>query len=97
MKLSADQVEHLAKLARLKLSEKEKSKYADELSAILEYVDLLSEVETENVVQTNQVTGLEDVFREDVAVGCAEDTRKAIIDCFPDKEGDLLRVPGVFE
>lgn len=97
MKLSSDQVEHLGKLARLKLSKKEKEKYAEELSAILEYVDMLSEVDTENVTETNQVTGLEDVYREDIVRGCDEKTRQGILESFPECDGDLLKVPGVFE
>lgn len=97
MKLSTDQVEHLGSLARLSLSEKEKKKYAKELSAILDYVDLLSEVDTENIAQTNQVTGLEDVFREDVVAGCSEQVRRGILESFPERDGDLLKVPGVFE
>lgn len=97
MKLTRDEVEHLGRLARLALTEEEKGRYATELSAILEYVEQLQEVDTTDVEPTSQVTGLEDVYREDVVRSCDEETRRKIVAQFPDRDGDLLKVPGVFE
>lgn len=97
MKLTREEVEHLGKLARLALTEEEKERYATELSAILEYVEQLQEVDTTDVEPTSQVTGLEDVYREDAVQECDEETRKKIIAQFPERDGDLLKVPGVFE
>lgn len=97
MKLTREEVEHLGKLARLALTEEEKERYATELSAILEYVEQLQEVDTTDVEPTSQVTGLEDVYREDVVRACDEETRKKIVAQFPERDGDLLKVPGVFE
>lgn len=65
MKLTRDQVEHVAKLARLGLSEKEIEKFQTQLSGILDYVELLNEVDTEGVEPTAQVTGLTNVKRKD--------------------------------
>ncbi len=65
MKLSRDQVLHVAKLARLGLSEQEIEKFQKELSSILDYVDILKEVDTEGVIPTAQVTGLMNVSRQD--------------------------------
>lgn len=97
MKLTKDEVEHLGRLARLSLTEEEKAQYAVELSAILEFVEQLQEVDTTDVEPTSQVTGLEDVYREDVVRGCGDEMRKKIIEQFPERDGDLLKVPGVFE
>jgi len=97
MKLKKQEVEHLGKLAKLALTEEEKEFYAKELSAILEFVEQLQEVDTENVEETCQVTGLEDVYREDMVQGCGEEMRNKIIANFPEREGDLLKVPGVFQ
>ena len=96
MKLEIKDIEDIAELARLHLTEDEKTRYAGQLSAVLEYVEMLNEVDTTGVEETCQVTGLEDVVREDVAVACDEDTRKAIIDQFPAKVGNLLKVKAVF-
>ncbi|MBL7159108.1 Asp-tRNA(Asn)/Glu-tRNA(Gln) amidotransferase subunit GatC [Candidatus Microgenomates bacterium] len=65
MKLSIDEVNHVAKLANLKLTPKELKKFQKQLSSILEYVNQLKELDTKNVEPTSQVTGLENVFRED--------------------------------
>lgn len=64
--LTRDQVRHIAKLARLSLSEAEEQKFAIELTNILSYVNVLSEVDTQNVEPTAQVTGRENAFRADV-------------------------------
>ncbi len=58
-------VSHIAKLANLPLSKEEKDKFEKQLSSILEYVKKLQEAKTENVAPTSQVTGLENVSRED--------------------------------
>lgn len=96
MKLDIQDIEHIADLARLHLTEEEKALYADQLSAVLEYVEMLNEVDTTGVEETCQVTGLEDVVREDVAMPVDEETRKNIIAQFPSKVGNLLKVKAVF-
>jgi aspartyl-tRNA(Asn)/glutamyl-tRNA(Gln) amidotransferase subunit C len=68
MTLTLDQIHKLAALARLKLTEEEGLRYVDELSAILGYVEQLSEVDTEGLLPTAQVTGLVNVVRQDVVV-----------------------------
>lgn len=63
--LTKDQVRHIAKLARLSLSEAEAEKFTTELTKILAYVDLLQEVDTKNVEATAQVTGQTSALRAD--------------------------------
>ena len=63
--LSNEEVQHIAKLARLGLKEEETKKFAKQLNDILDYVKLLEEVDTKDVPLTSQVTGLENVSRED--------------------------------
>ena len=63
--LTQDQVRHVAKLARLKLSEAEVEKFSKQLSAVFSYMEELNEVNTDNVLPTSQVTGLENITRED--------------------------------
>jgi aspartyl-tRNA(Asn)/glutamyl-tRNA(Gln) amidotransferase subunit C len=96
MKLTTDQIEQIATLARLELSEQEKQMYADQLSVVFEYMELLNEVNVDGVEETTQVTGLEDVFREDEVDSADEATRQAILAEFSEKVGDLLKVRGVF-
>ncbi|PIS03986.1 Asp-tRNA(Asn)/Glu-tRNA(Gln) amidotransferase GatCAB subunit C, partial [Candidatus Peregrinibacteria bacterium CG10_big_fil_rev_8_21_14_0_10_44_7] len=60
-----EQVEKVAKLARLNLTPDELNKFADQLSSIFEHVDILSEVDTDGTQPTSQVTGLTNVMRDD--------------------------------
>ena len=66
MKLTEDQVRHIAHLARLQLTEVEVARLANELTDILSYVERLSELDTTGVKETHQVTGLSNVTRPDV-------------------------------
>lgn len=59
-------VSHVAKLANLPLSDKEKKKFEKQLSETLDYVNQLSEIDTKNVEPTSQVTGLENITRDDI-------------------------------
>jgi aspartyl-tRNA(Asn)/glutamyl-tRNA(Gln) amidotransferase subunit C len=63
--ISKEEVEHIAGLARIELTVKEKDKMTKELGAILGYVDKLKEVDTEGVEPIAHITGLTDVFRGD--------------------------------
>ena len=64
--LSTDQVRHIAKLARLELSDAEVEKFSRELTSILTYVEQLQNVDTKNVEPTAQVTGQKNSLRDDV-------------------------------
>lgn len=58
-------VKHVAKLANLPLSENEEKKFENQLSDILNYIEQLNSVDTKDVEITSQITGLENVTRED--------------------------------
>lgn len=63
--LKKEQVEHISKLARIDLSKEEIEKFRGQLSEVLDYMNILNEVDTDDVLGTNQVTGLENVMEED--------------------------------
>lgn len=67
MVITKETISHLAELSRLKLSASEAEKYRQELSAILEYIEQLQEVDTAGVEPTAQVSGLVGVGRNDEA------------------------------
>jgi aspartyl-tRNA(Asn)/glutamyl-tRNA(Gln) amidotransferase subunit C len=64
-KVSKDDVQHLARLARIAISTAEAEQITNELDAILGYVEQLQNVDTKDIKPTNQVTGLSDVWRKD--------------------------------
>lgn len=65
LKLSINQVKHVGNLAALKLSQEELGNYARQLSETLNYIDILNKLKTKKVKLTSQVTGLENISRED--------------------------------
>lgn len=81
-KLTSDDVRHIAKLCRLNISDEQTETFAKELSSILQFVDKLQEVNTENVVPTPQATGLTNQFRIDEVVSDGP-TPKEMLDTSP--------------
>jgi aspartyl-tRNA(Asn)/glutamyl-tRNA(Gln) amidotransferase subunit C len=64
--IDRDQVLHVAKLARLKVTDDDVDRMADELSKILEHVETMNELDLEGVAPTSHVVDLTNVLREDV-------------------------------
>lgn len=65
MALSIKEVEHVALLARLQLSEQEKIQFAEQLGSILEYANKLNELDTDNVEPLDHILPIYNVFRND--------------------------------
>lgn len=63
--LDKKEIKHIANLARLELTQEEEEKYSSQLSAVLNYIDKLQEVDTSKVQITAQVSGLHNSWRED--------------------------------
>ncbi len=69
MRLTIADVEHVADLARLGLTEAEKERLRDQLSSILEHIAAIDELDTEAIPPTAQVVALSNVMRQDVVTG----------------------------
>lgn len=93
---SRDDIANLAALSRLALTEEELDQYANELSAVFGYIETLRSVPTDGVPETCQVTGLENVTREDIAISCDKATGDKLIEAFPESAGRMLKVKAVF-
>lgn len=63
--LTESDVKHIAKLANLSVDENEIEKFKQQLSAVLDYIGIINEVDTSKVEATTQVTNLENIFRQD--------------------------------
>jgi aspartyl-tRNA(Asn)/glutamyl-tRNA(Gln) amidotransferase subunit C len=95
MHLTADEVRHVAELAKLRLTDDEVTQYAEQLSAILEYAERLQRVDTSNVPPTPYVLPLENVLREDMPEpGLSNEEALANA---PDSADGFFRVRAVFE
>ncbi|MEA2641817.1 MAG: aspartyl-tRNA(Asn)/glutamyl-tRNA(Gln) amidotransferase subunit [Chloroflexota bacterium] len=95
MAISREEVEHVAFLARLGLTDDEKRTFQEQLSGILEYMRALSELDTSAIPPTAQVIPLRNVMRsDDVRPSLSPE---AVLANAPDREDDFLRVPPVLE
>jgi aspartyl-tRNA(Asn)/glutamyl-tRNA(Gln) amidotransferase subunit C len=97
MQLSKQEIQKVANLARLELSDEELIKYGGQLSHILSYIDMLKEVDTDDVEPTAQVTGLANVFREDEIDEWNEQEREAALFGAPELEDHMVKVKRVLE
>jgi aspartyl-tRNA(Asn)/glutamyl-tRNA(Gln) amidotransferase subunit C len=95
MALTSAEVAHVARLARLSLSPEELELMRSQLSNILEYIELLQEVDVTGVEPTTQVTGLATVLRPD-AVTERLSREQALANATEQRDG-MFRVRAVFE
>ena len=93
MKMTKDEVMHVANLARLDMDEASIDKFADQIGTILEYVDLLNRVDTQGVTPTSHAISLTNVFREDREKKALE-RDKALANA-PQKEDGNFVVPKI--
>jgi aspartyl-tRNA(Asn)/glutamyl-tRNA(Gln) amidotransferase subunit C len=89
--IEREQVLHVARLSRLKLSEDEVSAMQGDMSSILDHVDRLSEIEIEGVEPTSHVVPLENVLRDDVPRPSLD--RETSLSQAPDPSDGAFRVP----
>lgn len=90
--ISEAEVRRIADLARIGLSDEDAEQFAEEMSAILGYVEKLGEVNTEGVPPAAQVSGQVNVMRSDEAKDFGAEGRKVLADNFPDQQDGFIRV-----
>lgn len=95
MSITIKDVEHVAKLARLELSETEKQQFTEQLNAILKYAEQLERLNTDNVAPTSHAMPLVNVMRED-EVKPSLPLDKVLLNA-PDEEDGQFKVPAVLE
>ncbi len=86
-------VEHVAKLARLELTDEEKELYTKQLGDVLQYVNQMNEVDTSNIEPMTQVVDFVNVMREDKVV--YEQTKEELMKNAPDEEDGFFKVPKI--
>ena len=95
MAITLQEVENVARLARLALTPAEKELFAGQLGHILEHMDQLKKLDTSRVPPTSHVLGFTNVFREDEPVPFAK--AAALLANAPGREGGFFKVPKVIE
>jgi len=95
MKITKEQIQHIAVLSRLNLSEEEKDLFGSQLSSILDYVDQLNELDTRETEPTSHVLSLSNVMRDDILASSlpGEEALKNA----PSHSENFYRVPKIIE
>ncbi|MFW6035101.1 MAG: Asp-tRNA(Asn)/Glu-tRNA(Gln) amidotransferase subunit GatC [Halothermotrichaceae bacterium] len=91
--INKNDVEHIAELAHLKIEEEEKEEFTRQLGDIINYVEKLSELETDEVVPTAYTVPMKNVLRED-KVEPSLDREKAVASA-PDRKNGQFKVPKI--
>jgi aspartyl-tRNA(Asn)/glutamyl-tRNA(Gln) amidotransferase subunit C len=95
MSVTIKDVEHIAKLAKLRFTEEEKKRLQMELNKILEYMDKIYELDLKDVEPLENINDTENVFREDKAEKCL--TREEALKNAPAKTEEFFKVPKVLD
>jgi len=95
MKVTMENIEHVANLARLNLTDDEKRMLTSQMEEIVSYVDKLNELDTSEVEQTAHVMPLKNIFREDRVQESYD--REKILANAPSQEDGCFKVPKVVE
>lgn len=86
-------IRYVAKLARIALTDDEVARFGDQLSDLLDHVNVLSELNTASVPATAQVVESRNVEREDVPGPCLD--RETVLSMAPQRQGSFFRVPRI--
>ena len=95
--ITKEEVKHIAKLARLGLTEKEIGKYQKELSSILDYIEKLKEVDISKIEPTSRSIRVENVEREDVEDKRQEARNRKLMELAPETKQGFLKVKSIFK
>jgi aspartyl-tRNA(Asn)/glutamyl-tRNA(Gln) amidotransferase subunit C len=95
MSLTTKEVEHVAKLARLDFDEEKKEAFKGQLNDILNYIEMLEEVDVTDTEPTYHVLPIKNVFRKDEVKSSMD--RAAVLENAPDALSGCFRVPKVVE
>ena len=96
MKLTIEQVENIARLARLELAQEEKERFTEQLSGILTFVEKMNELDTADVEPMAHSLPVQNVFGADEPAPATDTEREALLTAFPQRTGDMLKVKNVF-
>lgn len=91
MKLTSEELDRLADLARLRLAAEERGTYLEQLGAIIGYVESLQRLDVTGVDPTFRGTDLGQRLRADVAQECDAETRRLLVETAPERHGGYVK------
>lgn len=90
-KISNETIEYVGILAKLELSEEEKKQTKADMENMLDYIDMMNELDTEGVEPMSHVFPMHNVFREDIVIN--GDDREALLSNAPEQKEGSFKVP----
>jgi aspartyl-tRNA(Asn)/glutamyl-tRNA(Gln) amidotransferase subunit C len=93
--ITVDTVRHIARLARMSLSEKEEALYTEQLGKIISYFDELNAIDTTGIEAMSHALDVTNVMREDIVI--PSPGHQALLDGAPSSENTFFRVPKIGE
>jgi len=94
-KITKQNVEHVATLARLEIKEEEKTKFTEQLGSVLEYFEKLDKAETDDIKPIDQINDMENVTTDDKIGEKYE--REELLKNAPEQEDGFIKVKAVFK
>ena len=95
MKITTDEVKYVANLAKLYVNEAEAEKLTTEMESIINFANMLSEIDTESIAPTNHAMKVQNVFRDDIIENSY--SQEDILKNAPSQDGGCYLVPKVVE
>lgn len=95
MKITEDTIQYVAALAKLDLNDQEKERAKGDLEKLINYVDIMNDLDTEDTVPMSHVLSLSNVFREDEVLN--EPKRDQLLSNAPEKKEGYFKVPKTLE
>ncbi|MEK7452626.1 MAG: Asp-tRNA(Asn)/Glu-tRNA(Gln) amidotransferase subunit GatC [Patescibacteria group bacterium] len=95
--IDKEKIKHIASLARLKVDDSEVEKFSKDLSAILDYVAELNEVDISDISPTLSATSSQNVFRDDNVDEENKDVAKRLVQSAPDSENGYIKVKSILK
>lgn len=95
MKVTTEDILHIASLSRLRIAKDEEASYREDLDKIISYMDILEGVDTKDTPPTTYALPMENVFREDVVKESLP--RELVLSNAPEEEDGYFKVPRVLE
>ncbi|MGA2089888.1 MAG: Asp-tRNA(Asn)/Glu-tRNA(Gln) amidotransferase subunit GatC [Endomicrobiales bacterium] len=97
MEITLKEVSYVARLARLRLNDREKEVFASQLESILGYISQLNTIDTAAVSPTSHALSIVNVMRDDIVRHTTCDQRERLLNNAPERDGDFFRVKKVIE
>lgn len=94
-KINKSDIEKMAQLSRLELTDEEKEKFAGQFSDILGYVEELSEIDDQNIEPIDHITGLKNISREDKVINSCD--RETMLKNAPEEQDGFIKTKSILK